>query len=54
MLTAQENGAYAGPFETAAQAVARADILNAYETVAARPADVAKQLGRLIKHRLQK
>ena len=30
-LTAQENGAYAAPFETAAQAVARADILNAYE-----------------------
>lgn len=53
-LTAQENGAYAAPFETAAQAVARADILNAYETAAARPADVAKQLGRLIKHRLQK
>lgn len=52
-LIAQANGAYAASFETAAQAVARADILNAYETAAAQPAAVAKQLGRLIKHRLQ-
>ena len=52
-LIAQANGAYAASFETAAQAVARADILNVYETVAAQPAAVAKQLGRLIKHRLQ-
>ena len=33
---------------------ARADILNAYETAAAQPAAVARQLGRLVKHRLQK
>ena len=52
-LIAQANGAYAASFETASQAVARADILNAYETAAAQPAAVAKQLGRLIKHRLQ-
>lgn len=52
-LIAQANGAYAASFETAAQAVARADILNVYETAAAQPAAVAKQLGRLIKHRLQ-
>lgn len=53
-LTAQAHGAYAATFETAAQAVARADILNEYETAAAQPAAVAKQLGRLVKHRLQK
>ena len=41
-------------FETAAQAAARADVLDVYEADAARPAAVAKHLGRLIKHKLQK
>ncbi len=54
VLKAQANGAYAAPFETTVQAVGRADILDAYETAAAQPAAVAKQFGRLIKHRLQK
>ena len=53
-LAAQANGAYAACFETAAQSVARADILAEYETAAAEPAAVVKQLGRLIKHKLQK
>lgn len=53
-LTAQANGAYSASFETTVQSVARADILNVYETAAAEPGAVAKQLGRLIKHRLQK
>lgn len=53
-LTAQANGAYTAPFETTVQAVGRADILDAYETAAAQPVAVAKQFGRLIKHRLQK
>ncbi|WP_455502241.1 rhamnan synthesis F family protein [Gemmiger sp.] len=53
-LTAQANGAYAACFETAAQSAARADILAEYESAAAEPAAVAKQFGRLIKHKLQK
>ncbi|MFR1266951.1 MAG: hypothetical protein ACLSCW_05975 [Gemmiger formicilis] len=42
------------PFEPLTRSAARADILNEYETAAAQPAAVAKQLGRLVKHRLQK
>ena len=53
-LTAQSAGYYAAAFETAAQAAARADVLDVYEADAARPAAVAKHLGRLIKHKLQK
>ena len=53
-LTAQKNGAYAAAFEPLTRSAARADILNEYETAAAQPAAVAKQLGRLVKHRLQK
>lgn len=53
-LTAQAAGYYAAAFETAAQAAARADVLDVYEADAARPAAVAKHLGRLIKHKLQK
>ena len=53
-LTAQKNGAYTAAFEPLTRSAARADILNEYETAAAQPAAVAKQLGRLVKHRLQK
>ena len=53
-LTAQKNGAYAAAFEPLTQSAARADILAVYETAAAQPAAVAKQLGRLVKHKLQK
>ena len=53
-LTAQKNGAYAAAFAPLTRSAARADILNEYETAAAQPAAVAKQLGRLVKHRLQK
>ena len=53
-LTAQKNGAYAAAFEPLTRSAARVDILNEYETAAAQPAAVAKQLGRLVKHRLQK
>ena len=53
-LTAQKNGAYAAAIEPLTRSAARADILNEYETAAAQPAAVAKQLGRLVKHRLQK
>ena len=53
-LIAQKNGAYAAAFEPLTRSAARADILNEYETAAAQPAAVAKQLGRLVKHRLQK
>ena len=52
--TAQKNGAYAAAFEPLTRSAARADILNEYETAAAQPAAVAKQLGRVVKHRLQK
>ena len=44
-LTAQKNGAYAAAFEPLTRSAARADILNEYETAAAQPAAVAKQLG---------
>ena len=44
----------AAAFEPLTRSAARADILNVYETAAAQPAAVAKQLGRLVKHRLQK
>ena len=54
VLTAQANGAYAACFETTVQSAARADIVSEYESAAAQPAAVAKQLGRLVKHRLQK
>ena len=53
-LTAQKNGAYAAAFEPLTRSAARVDILNEYETAAAQPAAVAKQLGRLVKHSLQK
>ena len=53
-LQAQRSGYYAAVFETAEQAAARADILDVYETAARQPAAVAKQLGRLVKHRLKK
>ena len=53
-LQAQRSGYYAAAFETAEQAAARADILDVYETAARQPAAVAKQLGRLVKHRLKK
>lgn len=53
-LTAQAGGYYAAAFETPAHAAARADILEVYAAGAETPAAVAKQLGRLIKHKLQK
>lgn len=44
-LTAQAAGYYAAAFETAAQAAARADVLDVYEADAAPPPAVAKHLG---------
>ena len=53
-LTAQKNGAYAAAFVAADPVRGAGGYLNVYETAAAQPAAVAKQLGRLVKHRLTK
>ena len=53
-LKAQQNGFISADFTTAAQAAARADQLALYQQQAADPKAVAKQLGRLVKHKLKK
>lgn len=52
-LLAQKNGYYSATFETATQAAARADYGQVYVRRANEPAAVAKQLGRLIKHKIK-
>lgn len=52
-LMAQENGYYSATFENAGQAAARAGYGDAYVRASLEPATVAKQLGRLIKHKLK-
>lgn len=52
-LTAQQNGYYSATFESAGQAAARAGFGDVYVRAASEPIAVAKQLGRLIKHRLK-
>ena len=52
-LTAQQNGYYSATFESANQAAARAGYSDVYVQASAEPAAVAKQLGRLIKHKLK-
>ena len=53
-LKAQQNGFYSASFTTAAQSAAAADQLALYYQQAADPKAVAKQLGRLVKHKLKK
>lgn len=53
-LTAQANGYYTATFETPAQASARMAQLSIYMRAGQTPAVLAKQLGRLAKHRLQR
>lgn len=53
-LLAQKNGYYSATFETAAQAAARADYWQTCVRAANEPAAVAKQLGRLVKHKLKR
>ena len=53
-LKAQQNGFISADFTTAAQAAARADQLALYQQQAADLKAVAKQLGRLVKHKLKK
>ena len=53
-LKAQQNGFISADFTTAAQAAARADQLALYQQQAADPKAVAKQLGRLVKHKLKR
>lgn len=52
-LVAQQNGYYSATFEGANQAAARAGYSDVYVQASAEPAAVAKQLGRLIKHKLK-
>ncbi len=52
-LLAQKNGYYSATFESASQAAARTEYLNTYVLAAAQPGAVAKQLGRLVKHKLK-
>ncbi len=52
-LKAQQNGFVSASFTTAAQAAARADQLALYQQQAADPKAVAKQFGRLIKHKIK-
>lgn len=52
-LLAQKNGYYSATFESVSQAAARTECFNAYVQAAAQPAAVAKQLGRLVKHKLK-
>lgn len=51
-LLAQQNGFFSAGFASVAQSAARADQLALYQQESARPAAVAKQLGRLLKHKL--
>lgn len=53
-LTAQANGYYTAVFQTSSQASAQMVQLAAYMQAGQTPAVLAKQLGRLAKHRLQK
>jgi len=53
-LQAQQNGFYTGTFAPAAQAAAGVEQLQAYTRAAGRPAAVAKQLGRLLKHKIKR
>lgn len=52
-LWAQKQGYYTGTFESEIQAAGRAMQLQAYARASGRPATVAKQLVRLLKHRVQ-
>lgn len=52
-LVAQQNGYYSATMESAEQAAARSDYGDVYRKASARPAAVAKQFARLIKHRLK-
>lgn len=53
-LQAQQNGFYTGTFAPAAQATAGLEQLQAYTRAAGQPAAVAKQLGRLLKHKIKR
>lgn len=53
-LRAQKNGFYSAVFETAAHAAARAEQLWVYQAASEAPSAVAKQLGRLVKHKLER
>ena len=53
-LTAQANGYYTATFQTLAQASARTVQLSAYMQAGQTPTALAKQLGRLAKHRLKR
>lgn len=53
-LLAQKNGYYSATFETAAQAAARADYWQVCMQAANEPSAVARQLGRLVKHRIKR
>ena len=53
-LKAQQNGYFSAGFTTAAQSAAAADQLALYYQQSADPKAVAKQFGRLVKHKLQK
>lgn len=52
-LVAQQNGYYSATMESAEQAAARSDYGDVYRKAAEKPATVAKQFARLIKHRLK-
>lgn len=52
-LKAQQNGFISASFTTAAGAAAAADQLALYYRQAADPGAVAKQLGRLVKHKFK-
>ena len=53
-LKAQQNGFFSASFTTAAQSAAAADQLVLHYQQAADPKAVAKQFGRLVKHKLKK
>lgn len=53
-LWAQKQGYYTATFESETQAAGRAVQLQAYARAAGHTATVAKQLGRLLKHRIQR
>ena len=53
-LKAQQNGFFSASFTTAAQSAAAADQLALHYQQAADPKAVAKQFGRLVKHKLRK
>ena len=53
-LKAQQNGFFSASFTTAAQSAAAADQLALHYQQAADPKAVAKQFGRLVKHKLKK